>query len=276
MTINENTKFIARIHTKANARGLNIYNPYFEANNINALYVLFYQNTPEKLLNACRDLGFVAVNTAGFESDPEFTKLVTNFDESSTTVGHIGYLKNENGQMKAYYQGGEGLLAALLDKFSIAGQKLVIVGAGNVAKSLLFTMQEKGITPEEITLVNRTLAKAEELKQKFSNISEVKPLTDLATLKGDVLINCTYIGGRDEDTVYTSEIINNFAGVCDVTFEIENSNLVKLAKELNKICSTGWDFFTFQGKVFLENVLDIPIDANVLKKYVEQGLTSVV
>lgn len=62
----------------------------------------------------------------------------------------------------------------------------------------------------------------------------------------------------------------------DVTFEIEEPNIIKLAKALNKTYSTGWDFFTYQGKVFLENVLGEPIDAQELKKYVEKGLKIVV
>ncbi|MCC7303870.1 hypothetical protein IT418_00410 [bacterium] len=106
MIFDENTKLLARIHTKPNSRGLNIYNPYFEEMNVNAAYVLFYKNTPKKLLDACKNLGFVGLNTAGFESDSEFSKLITNFDHSSRLVGHIGYLKYEGDEYKAYYQGG--------------------------------------------------------------------------------------------------------------------------------------------------------------------------
>jgi shikimate 5-dehydrogenase len=276
MTPNENTKYIARIHTKPNARGLNIYNPYFQEQGINAMYVLFYQNTPERLLNACKDLNFVGINTAGFESDSEFAKLIDNIDDSSKLVGHIGYLKNENGKLKAYYQGGEGLLAALLQKFPLEGQEIVVVGAGNVAKSLIYTMQKKGLKPKKLTLVNRTLSKAEAVAGILKNIDQVKPLSELGTLKGDVLINVTFLGGRDQDDVYTNDVIKNFGGVGDVTFEIEEPNIIKIAKSLNKKYSTGWDFFTYQGKVFLENVLDETIDASILKKYVEQGLRTVV
>lgn len=276
MTPNENTKFIARIHTKPNARGLNVYNPFFEDQGINAQYILFYQNTPEKLLNACRDLGFVGLNTAAFESDHEFSKLIKNFDHSSELVGHMGYLKLENGEYKAYYQGGEGLLSALLQKFPLQDQEIVIVGAGNVAKSLIDTMDIKGIKPKKITLVNRTLETAKNVAKMLPSINEVKPLSEIGNLQGDVLINVTYIGGRDEDVIYTEEILNNFGGVGDVTFEIEEPNIIKLAKKLNKPYSTGWDFFTYQGKVFLDGILGISVDAKVLKGYVEKGLRTVV
>jgi len=276
MRIDENTKYLARIHTKANARGLNIYNPYFEEMGINAIYSLFYNNTPDKLLDACMKLGYVALNTAGFESDPEFAKLVDEFDHSSELVGHVGYLKNENGKWKAYYQGGEGLLAALLQKFPLTGQEMVIVGAGNVATSLIDTMRIHSIKPKRLTLVNRTIGKAKEIASKLELVDDVRSLADLASLNGDVLINCTHIGGRDEDKIYTKELLSNFKGIGDVTFEIESPNIIENAKSLSLPYSSGWDFFTFQGKVFLENALGIEIDPIVLKKHVEKGLKSVI
>jgi shikimate 5-dehydrogenase len=276
MRIDENTKYLARIHTKANARGLNIYNPYFEEMGVNAIYSLFFNNTPDKLLDACMKLGYVALNTAGFESDPEFAKLVDEFDHSSELVGHVGYLKNENGKWKAYYQGGEGLLAALLQKFHITDQEIVIVGAGNVATSLIDTMRIHSLKPKKLTLVNRTIAKAKELASRLELIDEVRSIEELPSLKGDILINCTHIGGRDEDNIYTKEVLSNFKGVGDVTFEIESPHIIEVAKSLSIPYSSGWDFFTFQGKVFLENALGIEVDPLVLRKHVENGLRSVI
>jgi len=276
MRIDENTKYLARIHTKANARGLNIYNPYFEEMGVNAIYSLFFNNTPDKLLDACMKLGYVALNTAGFESDPEFAKLVDEFDHSSELFGHVGYLKNENGKWKAYYQGGEGLLAALLQKFHITDQEIVIVGAGNVATSLIDTMRIHSLKPKKLTLVNRTIAKAKELASKLELIAEVRSIEELVSLKGDLLINCTHIGGRDEDNIYTKEVLSNFKGIGDVTFEIESPHIIEVAKSLSIPYSSGWDFFTFQGKVFLENALGIEVDPLVLRKHVENGLRSVI
>ena len=276
MRIDENTKYLARIHTKANARGLNIYNPYFEEMGVNAIYSLFFNNTPDKLLDACMKLGYVALNTAGFESDPEFAKLVDEFDHSSELVGHVGYLKNENGKWKAYYQGGEGLLDALLQKFPITDQEIVIVGAGNVATSLIDTIRIHNLKPKKLTLVNRTIVKAKELASRLELIDEVRSIEELPSLKGDILINCTHIGGRDEDNIYTKEVLSNFKGIGDVTFEIESPHIIEIAKSLSIPYSSGWDFFTFQGKVFLENALGIEVDPLVLRKHVENGLRSVI
>ena len=276
MDIDANTKFIARLHTQPNARGLNIYNPYFEETGTNALYVLFYGPDPKKLMNGIRDLNFVGGNTAGFETDHGFAKLIDNFDSSSKFVGHVGYLKNIDGKFVAFYQGGEGLLAAISAKYDLEGKEIVIVGAGNVAGSIIFTMQNKGIKPKKVTLINRTTDKGMVLKKRLTIIDEVKPLSGLNDCKGDILINATPIGVTQPDELYTKDIVNKFETVTDVTFEKEDTNLIDLARKLNKTYITGWDFFTYQGKVMLENLLDTKIDAKVLKKYVEKGLKSVI
>lgn len=244
--------------------------------NVNAAYVLFYKNTPHKLLDACQDLGFVGLNTAGFESDSEFSKLITNFDRSSKLVGHIGYLKYEEDNYKAYYQGGEGLFQAILKKFDIDNKELVIVGAGNVATSLIDTIALKNKKPKKITIVNRTYERAKALTEKLSNIDNIQTLSELGNISGDILVNATPLGGGATDDVFNENIVSKYKGVVDVTFETENTNLTTLAKKLNIVCSSGWDFFTFQGKVFLENVLEIDINEEVLKKHVSNGLKTIV
>lgn len=268
MIANATTKLIARIHKAPSARGLELYNKYFEEAGINAQYLLFYNNKPEKILNSLFELGFVGGNTAGYENDPEFKKYITSFDESSSIVGHVGYIKMENGQFKAYYAGGEGLFSAISDKTNLEGKNIVIVGAGNVSKSFIWFMLKKGVTPKSITVLNRTLEKAEDLAKIFDFKIQTGLLDEIKDVSGDILINATPIGSKVEDNIYNENIVRKFQTIVDVTFETENTNLINLGKKLNKLVVTGWDFFTFQGKSFLDNVLEIDVDAKTLKKFV--------
>lgn len=268
MIANATTKLIARIHKAPSARGLELYNKYFEEAGINAQYLLFYNNTPEKILSSLFELGFVGANTAGYENDLEFKKHITSFDESSSIVGHVGYIKMENGQFKAYYAGGEGLFSAISDKTNLEGKNIVIVGAGNVSKSFIWFMLKKGVTPKSITVLNRTLEKAEDLAKIFDFKIQTGLLDEIKDVSGDILINATPIGSKVEDNIYNENIVRKFQTIVDVTFEKETTNLTNLGTKLNKLVVTGWDFFTFQGKTFLDNVLEIDVDANMLKKFV--------
>lgn len=276
MQIDENTKYIARLHKKPSPRGLNIYNPFFEEVNLNALYLLFYNENTKPLLDGLRNLDFLGAITAGFESGSDLPNQLDGLDPISKFVGKVGYIKNVNGKLTGYLQSGEGLLRSIQTVTKLDDKDIVIVGAGNVSKTLLYVLSQKGIKPRSITLLNRDVKKSENLASSLDLKISVKPFEEINSVSGDLLVNITDIGGSEVDTVYTSDIVNKFSSISDVTFETENTNLVNLGKQLNKTVSTGWDMFTYQGAVILETLFEKQIDATLLKKHVVNGLSSVV
>jgi shikimate dehydrogenase len=277
MNINGETKILARFHTKLSPRGLNIYNPYFQENGVNALYLLFHNPEPQPLINAMRSLNFAGAVAVGFETDPRLPPLLDELDEIARYVGRVGFIYNKEGRLCGSNQGGEGLMLSIENATSLAEKRIVIVGGGNVVKGLLYNINKKyqGCLPE-IVLVNRTVEKIETLQNDFGMVKNALPLDAIHQLDGDLLINATPIGGSVEDTFYTPEIVNRFGHIADVTFEKEETNLIDLAKAAGKEVSTGWDMFTCQGLVVLEMVLGIKVDAKKLKECVIRGLSETV
>ncbi len=276
MKINENTKVIARLHTKASPRGLNIYNPFFEEAGINALYILFYNQDASKLISGIKNLNFAGAITAGFESSDNLPSLLDGLSDVSKYLGRIGFIKNKDGQLIGDNQGGEGLLRSIQNVSNIADKKVVLVGGGNIAKSLLFNINKLEHKPKEVVVLNRDSQKITSFKDSFSFVSKTEDISVLSSEIGDILINATDLGGSEEDNLYTENVVGNFSQIADVTFERENTNLVNIANKLGKKVSTGWDMFTFQGQVILESILETNIDAVMLKKHVVSGLSEVV
>ncbi len=276
MRIDENTKIIGRFHSIVSPRGLNIYNPLFEELGVNALYVLFYDPDPKKLFAGLRNLKLAGAVTVGFETDPRLADLVDEFDEMSKFMKRVGFVTNVNGVVKGYIQSGEAMYRTISSVSEIANKKLVIVGAGNVAKSMLFYISKQKELPSEVEIYNRTLEHAEELKSLFGFVKKIGNLEDLSDAKGDILVNLTDLGGREADSFFNETHVGNFEVVADVTFETEGTNLISLAKSLNKKYATGWDMFTYQGQIVLETILSQPIPADVLKRHVINGLGQVV
>lgn len=276
MKIDENTKIIGRFAAGVSPRGLNIYNPLFEELGINALYILFHNPEPKVLMQGLRDLNLAGAVTVGFETDPRMKDLVDEFDDMSIYLGKVGFVKNINGVVKASYQGGEGMFRTIRQVSSISEKKLVIVGAGHVARSLLHFISKNGETPCEVEIYNRTLQNAESLMAEHNFIKKASVLDELKNSEGDVLVNLSHLGGREKDDLFTKEIVNNFNSVVDVTFENENTNLINLAKLASKRHATGWDMFTYQGQIALETILEQEIPGNILKKHVVLGLSEVV
>lgn len=276
MEINEQTKIIGRFHTKVSPRGLNIYNPFFQATGINAIYLLFYNQDPKVLINGMRNMNLAGAITAGFESDLRLPKLLDEIDETAKYVGKVGFITNKNGLLKGYNQSGEGLLRSIEQIQSLVGKKITIVGAGNVVKSLLFTLSKRKTKFPRITIYNRTPEKVEALEKDFPFVEKFFSLNQISHAAGDILVNISHIGGKETDTLFSETIVRKFQTVADVTFEKEDTNLISSAKKLGKKYSTGWDMFAYQGQVILETLLDIKVDVNVLKSYVAQGLSEIV
>lgn len=255
MTIDANTKTIARLHKKPSPRGLNIYNPFFQETGLNAVYLLFHNLDPKPLITGLRNLNLNGAITAGFESDPTLPELLDDLDPVAKYVGKIGFLKNINGKLRGYYQGGPGLLSSITSLTSIENKHLVIVGGGTLAKGLLFAISQTKTPPAKVSIFNRTLAKIEHLKTDFKFVQMAGALEDLNHAVGDIFINASDIGGSVTDYHFAEDLIKNFSAVIDVTFETEMTPLLATAKKLNIPFATGWDFFTHQGRVFLKNYL---------------------
>lgn len=270
-----NTKVIARLHKQFSPRGLNIYNPYFEETGTNAVFLLFYNSKPKTLVEEIKDLNFTGAVSVGFETDAEFVELIDECDETSKIVNRVGFIKNINGKLRGYYQGGKGQLLSIQSVSNIAGEDLVIVGAGNVVVSLLEEISKLPKLPKSVVVLNRTQEKLNGFK-KYSFVKEVGGLDTLPVRKGNILVNATPFGGKENDTIFNDELIRNFDVVSDVTFETENTNLINSAKKLGKKYATGWDMFTYQGLVVLETILDIKVDPVILKKHVIAGLSQTV
>src|SRR4030067_799127 len=148
-------------------------------------------------------------------------------------------------------------------------------GAVNVVKSLLSEISKLANLPKSVIVLNRTISKLEEFN-KYNFVKEVGEIKDISSIRGDVLINATHLGGSVVDNIFTEKVVRNFNAVSDVTFETEDTNLITIARKLKKKNATGWDMFTYQGLVVLETILDIKIDPQILKRHVIAGLSQTV
>jgi len=275
MKIDSKTKIIARFHKQESPRGLNIYNPYFEEVGINAIYTLFYNPDPSVLINGFRSLNLPGAITAGFESDEVLPKLLDEIDDTAKFVGKIGYITNNSGKVTGHSQGGLGMLRTIKSISNLNNKHLVIAGAGNVTKGLLFEIEKEGLACK-VSIYNRDLEKAINLKDRFKFVESVESFNKIGKSSGDIFVNLTDIGGSVLDYEFSKEMINRFSHIVDVTFEREDTKLVNDARSSGKIVATGWDMFTYQAQVCIEGLLGISADPVVLKRHVSAGLSETV
>ncbi|HSX05863.1 MAG TPA: hypothetical protein VLF69_05310 [Candidatus Saccharimonadales bacterium] len=267
--INEHTKIIARLHPQLNNRGLQIYNPYFAAKAVNAVYLLFQDPSLEKLLSGMRNLNLAGAIPAGFEHDPTLAASMDELGPTAKRIGRVSAIVQRGGKLIGEYNGGYGLTAAIKTVTPITGKRLVIMGAGTVVKGLLTHLELQGEYPAHVAVYNRTLAHAEALAKDYK-IDQVGSLNDLLTqAEGDIFVNATSVGtpwNNGEDVVFPKELLQRFRAVADTTFVPLRPPLIATAEQAGTKTAPGWLMFVHQGAKTIGDILGQPLDIPTLSK----------
>jgi len=151
--------------------------------------------------------GIRALNIRGVNITFPYKEKVIEFldevEESARRIGAVNTIVNNKGILTGYNTDVAGFKKSLQDngKFVIEEKKAVVLGAGGAARAVTYSLLEEGI--KEINIFNRTLVKAEKIKQDFSPLFpgssinifsfEQKDLKDKIK-EANLLVNATSIG----------------------------------------------------------------------------------
>lgn len=121
--------------------------------------------------------------------------LCENVSERAQLAGAVNTLIRTDQGWRGDTTDGEGLLHDLKNLgLRIAGQRVLILGAGGAARGILKPLLDE--KPAELVLSNRNPWKPEELAEKFKAHGNIRPATHIA-LKGDLfdlILNATSAG----------------------------------------------------------------------------------
>ena len=139
----------------------------------NGVYVPF-RVKPENLENAVR--GIVAFNMRGINvTAPHKTNVIEYLDtitEAAQAIGAVNTIINDDGQLTGDNTDAFGFIRGVLvgsgtDRLP---SHVCIIGAGGAARGVVYGCAARDEV-EEITLLNRTLSKAEKIADEFSEIT---------------------------------------------------------------------------------------------------------
>lgn len=269
--VDENTRLVARLHPDLNNRGLNIYNPYFRAADVNADYHLFPTTSIAHSFQAMKTLGIAGAITAGpFETDPTLAALTDSLSPLSRRLGKIAMVANVNGELVGHHQAAYGLLDALTGLCGPPNDlDITIVGAGTVVRALLILLELENAVPRSTKIYNRSQARAIALAGEFPFTQSIGPVTSLNDApEGSVLINATPIGSpwnRGENFVFTDDILRRFRAIVDVTFVPLETQLTTAGARLGLPTSHGSEMFLGQAKYVLQTILQHDMDREIFR-----------
>ena len=246
-----------------------LHNYWFNKYNIEADYSLLnieekdIENIVKKIRN--KELNGINVTLPYKQKIIPFVDQLVNDAKSTNSVNTI-FLDDSNSLV------GEntdvfGLQAAYLKEITnTKNKKALIIGAGGVSPSVIFSLQKSKI--KNIAIVNRTREKSIFLKKKFNflDILEWKSLKQ-EIRKFDIIINATSLGLKNgDDFEFNFDNVKSNLIYIDTIYNPIETKTLKFLKE-NKIKTfNGLNMFIYQGQksFYLWNKINPEIDEQLI------------
>jgi len=154
--------------------------------------------TPEQFPDFVKNLeanGYVGGNVTVPHKQAAY-RLVERRDAAAEAIGAVNTLWLENGRLMGGNSDTHGFIANLDGRapdWNVPGCRAVVLGAGGAGRSAVYALSERGA---QVDLVNRTVARAEELAARFGPRVRAHGFDALPRLLGeaDLLVNCTSLG----------------------------------------------------------------------------------
>lgn len=186
--------------------------------------------------------------------------LLDDLSSEARSIAAVNTIVNRGGRLSGHNTDAPGFLMALREEagFDPKGKKVVLLGAGGVARAVSFALIRGGAS--EITIVNRTVARAEELAAALGR--EVGGSTKIATISPhylpnssvlatcDLLVNGTSVGLETEQTPLPADLIPRQALIHDLIYR--PTRLLREAIELGARTLDGLPMLVYQGALAFE------------------------
>ena len=235
-----------------------IHNFWFKKYNIAATYSLIeikldkIREVIEKIRN--NELHGINVTVPYKQAVIPFLDLIINDAKITNSVNTIGI--NRDGKIYGDNTDVYGLERGFLNKLdnqNLEKNKILIIGAGGVAPSIIYALVKRGF--KKIFISNRTHEKGENLKKKFTSIEVIEwEDVEKESEDMDIIINATSLGlkgGNDFKQEFQKTKTNLV--YYDVIYNPEETEMLKRFKKKGAKTLNGLEMFIYQGQKSFKN-----------------------
>ncbi|MGI9308061.1 MAG: shikimate dehydrogenase [Gammaproteobacteria bacterium] len=139
----------------------------------------------------------------------------------------------ERGELIGDNTDGAGLLADLRNNldFPVRGARVLILGAGGAVRGIIPALVEQ--SPDELVIANRTVDKARNLAEHFSELTHIRALgfDKLENKEYELIINATSAGLSGDMPPFPPSIIREHTLCYDLSYSMKETPFTAWARE---------------------------------------------
>ena len=217
---------------------------------------LAFDVAPDRLaeaLSGARALGMKGLNLTIPHKEAALAQM-TKVDPAARSIGAINTVCLEKEALVGYNTDKEGFLRAIAGaRFSPAGKRAALLGAGGVARAVLVALAEADL--RELSIADGVPERAETLAALAAELglqSRALPWEEgRREMAGnsDLIVNATPLGmaPRTDETPLPGEWLRQGQFVCDLVFNPDPTRLMREARERGCPVLGGLDMLVHQG-----------------------------
>ena len=242
-----------------------IHNYWFKKNNIDAFYekISPQQNELENIIKKIKTGEIHGMNITVPYKERVIPFLEDQSDLSRQTKS-VNTIFNKQGKIYGDNTDVYGFEKSITnEKINLQNKSVLIFGAGGVVPSIILALNN--LKTKKIFISNRTLEKAEIVKEKFKNIQ----ILEWGIIENcDIFINATSIGLNNNDKFnFNFSQISEKKIFYDVIYNPSKTNFLQEAEKQGHRIINGQDMFLYQAQkaFFLWHNLSPKVDNNLIE-----------
>ena len=217
-------------------------NAAFRRETVNAVYLALHAKTLKDLMSCVHEIPIRGLSVT-LPYKQEIVEALSNSDVLTRQIGACNtVVRGQDGKLYGFNTDVAGVIVPLEERLTLAGAKVLIVGAGGAARAAAFGLKNKGA---EVFITNRTAEKGQTLARQAK--AKYIKRADVAKASFDVIINATPVGmgANKQSPLEEKELNTKF--LFDLVYVPAETKLVKMAKAKNITVIPGLEMFVQQG-----------------------------
>lgn len=245
-----------------------MHNAALAKSGINGVYLPFAAPDLLQAITGIRGLGVQGVSVT-IPHKEQVIELLDEIDPVAARIGAVNTIVNSNGKLKGQNTDWLGAIRALEEKISVAGRRVILLGAGGSARAIGFGLLERGA---DVVLCSRTESRGRKLAADLGCVWI--SLTETEQISGDILINATSVGMVPdvERSPVPKEVLHGFQVVMDIVYAPQKTRLLSEAEMSGCGIINGLEMLLYQGVAQFELWIGLDAPVSVMREALSEAL----